>query len=111
MELSNRDYPFHDYHLFEDGAEPTSYVVGKDNQEAPGDHNKPFVSKSTLLIATATTTVRFNHGSNVLMTLIANIPYTFESNIRQLFVVDIGADGALYAYFEGVLPDEARRPE
>ena len=111
MKEYNHDYPYHDYKLFEDTDEPVTYPVGTDNRVGRGDQHKLFVSKSTLLIATATTTVRFNSTENVTITLIANIPYTFYSNIHQLYVVAIGAQGVLYAYFEGVLPEDAGRPE
>lgn len=111
MKEYNHDFPYHDYKLFEDADEPTVYQVGTDNQTGAGTQHKKFVSKSTLLIATTQTTVRFNSGGNVLFTLLANVPYTFYSNIYSLLVVAIGAGGELHAYFEGVLPDEARRPE
>lgn len=111
MKEYNHDFPYHDYKLFEDADEPTVYQVGTDNQTGRGTQHKKFVSKSTLLIATATTTIRFNSAENVLSTLIANVPYTFYSNIYALHVVAIGAGGALYAYFEGVLPEDAGRPE
>jgi hypothetical protein len=111
MEITNHDFPYHDYKSFDDGDEPVLYQVGKSNQLGRGDQHKLFTSKSTLLIATATTTVRFNSTENVTITLIADVPYTFYSNIHTLYVVTIGTDGVLYAYFEGVHPKEARRPE
>lgn len=111
MKAYNYDFPYHDYVAIEDGSEPVVYQVGKSNQVGRGDQHKLFTSKSTLLIADQTTTIRFNSTENVTITLIANVPYTFYSNIHALYVVTIGTGGTLYAYFEGVLPDEARRPE
>ena len=111
MKEYNHDYPYHDYKHFSDTDEPTVYQVGEDNRTGRGTQHKLFVSKSTLLIATQLTTVRFNSAENVTIVLLANIPYTFYSNIYALHVVTIGVDGELYAYFEGVHPKDAGRPE
>lgn len=111
LTLTNRDYPYHDYYSLEDGSEPDTYIVGKTQKDNKGDQHKLFTSKSTLLIATTETTIKLNHSENVTQTLLANVPYFFETNIRSLYVITIGAGGVLYAYFEGVLPNEARRPE
>lgn len=111
MKEYNHDFPYHDYKLFEDGDEPTVYQVGTDNQTGAGTQHKKFVSKSTLLIATGVTRVRFNSAENVLLTLLTNVPYTFYSNIYALVVVEIAEGENLYAYFEGVLPKDAGRPE
>lgn len=111
MQKYNHNFPYHDYAHFDDGAEPTVYQVGKNNNLTSGTQHKLFTSKSTLLMATATTTVRFNSSENVLITLVANQWYTFYSNIYALYIVAIGDDGELYAYFEGVLPDETTQPE
>lgn len=111
MKEYNHDFPYHDYKLFEDTDEPVIYQVGTANLTGRGDQHKLFVSKSTLLIATGVTTVKFNSTENVLITLLANIPYTFFSNIHALYVVTIAADTELHAYFEGVKPKDAGRPE
>jgi len=111
MKEYNYDFPYHDYKHFSDGDEPTAYQVGEDNRTGRGTQHKHFVSKSTLLIATGLTTVRFNSAENVTIVLIANIPYTFYTNIHEIHVVTIAVDGELYAYFEGVLPEDAGRPE
>jgi len=109
---ANRDYPFHDYKYLADGSEPAWYIVGSANVDARGDHSKLFVSKSTLIIVTQDTVVRFNNTRNVAQTLrAANSPYEFYGNIWAVNVTDIGEGGAVYMYFEGVLPEEARAPE
>jgi len=111
MKEYNYDFPYHDYKEFTDADDGTNYTVGDANVAAHGSQRKRFVSKSTLLICTGAATVRFNHASNVLMTLIANAPYTFVSNIHTLIIGTIAAESTLYAYFEGVLPEDAGRPE
>uniref|UniRef100_A0A6M3X525 Uncharacterized protein n=1 Tax=viral metagenome TaxID=1070528 RepID=A0A6M3X525_9ZZZZ len=111
MKEYNHDLPYHDYKAFTDADNATAYTVGDDNVDAHGSQRKRFVSKSTLLIATGATTVRFNHSRNVLMTLIANVPYTFFSNVHTLIIGTIAAQATLYAYFEGVLPEDAGVPE
>lgn len=111
MKEYNHDLPYHDYSAFTDADDGAAYVVGDNNVAAHGSQRKRFVSKSTLLIATGATTIRLNHASNVLMTLIANAPYTFISNVHTLIIGTIAADSTLYAYFEGVLPEDAGRPE
>jgi len=111
MKEYNHDLPYHDYSTFTDANNGTPYIVGDNNIAAHGSQRKRFVSKSTLLIATGTTTVRFNHASNVLMTLIANVPYTFYSNVHTLIIGTIAAQATLYAYFEGVFPKDAGVPE
>jgi len=105
---ANRDYPLHDYHAFTDGDEPTAYVVGTDNKASAGDQKKLFTSKSTLLFATQTVTLRFNNSNNVTQTILANTWYEFYQNIHTLIVVTIGDQGILYVYFEGTLPEECR---
>ena len=111
MKKYNHDFPYHDYAALTDADDGTPYIVGDNNVAAHGSQRKRFVSKSTLLIATGTTTVRFNHASNVLMTLIANVPYTFYSNVHTLIIGAVAAQATLYAFFEGVLPEDAGRPE
>lgn len=106
--LANRDYPMHDYILVSDGEDPYHYVVGKPNLDAGGDQKKLFVSKSTLMFATANTTIRLNSTSNVTQLILANTWYEFHSNVRAVYVLDVGTDGTIYIYCEGVLPKEAR---
>lgn len=104
--LANRDYPLHDYKKFEDGDEPATYTVGTDNRV--GDQKKLFMSKSTLLYSDVACTIRLNNANNVTLDIIANTWYEFYSNVRSLIVVTIATGGTLYAYFEGVLPQEGR---
>jgi len=106
--LANRDYPLHDYHMFEDGDEPIAYIVGTDNRNVGGDQKKLFTSKSTLLFSDVACTVRFNNANNVLQDILANTWYEFYQNIHTLIVVTIATDGTLYAYFEGTKPEECR---
>lgn len=110
VSLAHQDYPYHDYHKFTAGDEPVAYNVGTDNREAHGDQTKLFVSKDTLLLSDGAAQVRFNNAENVLIDLVANQMYSFEGNIHTLFVETIAATKVLYAYFEGVLPEEARSP-
>lgn len=110
VSLSHRDYPYHDYHDIADTEEPETYVVGTNNRGLGGTQNKLFVSKSTLFYSGAICTFRLNSARNVLQTLPADLPIRFESNIQSVHIVTIGADGTLYMWFEGVLPQEARSP-
>lgn len=107
---ANRDYPYHDYKAYDDGDEPVFYQVGESNRDEHGDQFKLFVSKSTLIYSDVACTLRFNSANNVTQTIVANTWYTFESNIKAVYVVTIGTDGTLYMYFEGVLPEETRAP-
>lgn len=109
--LTNRDYPYHDFKKFEDGDEPDSYSVGESNMGLNGDQNKLFVSKSTLIHATQDCTIRFNNAENVAVDIVANNLFTFESNIHAVYILTIGTDGVLRMWFEGMLPEDARRPE
>lgn len=108
---SGRDFPYHDYKKFEDGDEPDTYQVGEANLNADGDQRKLFVSKSTLIYSDVACTVKFNHADNVTIDILANTWYTFWSNIHRVIVLTIATGGTLYMYFEGVLPEDARRPE
>jgi len=106
--LANKDYPYEDRTeiAFTDAVQ--YYVVGTNNLNAQGSQRKLFVSKSTLLFATQDCYVRFNHSRNVQNRIFANIPFEFDCNISEIFVVRVTTDGTLYAYFEGVLPQEVR---
>jgi len=90
------------------------YVVGQDQLTGKGDQQKHFISKSTLLFATINCSVKFNSLGNVTIAILANTWYEFKSNIHTVYVYDDGSDltdGYLKMYFEGVLPQEGRRPE
>jgi len=92
----------------------TAYAVGTNNISDRGDQKKLFVSKSTLIFANKTWAIRFNNMNNVIIYLEPNVWYEFKSNIQQVFhepVMGVIADDYIRFYFEGVLPDEARRPE
>lgn len=92
-----------------------SYQVGANQIEAHGDQKKYFVSKSTLIFATYDFEVKFNSMSNVSVRILANTWYEFKGNIYQVFKRpyddDFPKDVTIYIYFEGVMYDEARRPE
>lgn len=105
--LSNYDFPYHDFVSFDDGDEPTFYIVGTNNRTEEGDHTKTFVSKSTLFLSDVECTIRLNHRENVTITLRANVPYTSYTNISQIFILTIGTDGYLDIWMEGVLPENA----
>jgi hypothetical protein len=50
--------------------------------------------------------------NNVPIAILNSVWYEFKSNIFQVFANDSGEDvGYLKLYFEGVMSDEARRPE
>ena len=90
------------------------YVVGQDQLTGKGDQQKHFISKSTLLYSTIVCDVKFNSLGNVTVTLLANTWYEFMSNIHTIYVYDDSSDTGenwLKMYFEGVLPQEGRRPE
>ena len=65
-------------------------------------------------------TIRLNDSRNVGISMYQTVPtiagelsmyfIEFHTNISQVFY-SIPADGALYMYFEGVLPEEARDAE
>ena len=111
---ANRDLPFHDYHLFETGASSgwMSYAVGHDNVTTQGDQRKLFVSKSTLIYSPLDVSIKLNNMNNVTIAILANTWYEFKSNIFHVFAHDAEL-GVSYIkfYFEGVMVDEARRPE
>lgn len=109
--LANRDYPYHDY---EEGATAVTdkpYAVGENNKGQL--QFKTFVSKSTLIYCDQDCHVHFNHGQNVEIPILANTWYEFMSNIYAIFYGRAqGVDsGTMRIYTEGVLPQEARRPE
>jgi hypothetical protein len=111
---ANRDLPFHDYHLFTLGATGgwLAYAVGADNITDRGSQKKLFTSKSTLIYSTLNIDIKFNSMNNVPIAILNSVWYEFKSNIFQVFANDSGEDvGYLKLYFEGVMSDEARRPE
>lgn len=108
--LANRDFPYHDYKVVSSGSSGFMYAVGQNQVDAHGNQSKLFVSKSTLIISTADTTVQFNDAKNVTIDILANILYEFKSNIWQVFYkIPTGTD-EIHFYFEGVLPEEQRTP-
>lgn len=110
--IANHDFPYHDQATFLIGDIGSSYVVGDNNVDAHGSQRKRFVSKSTLFHCTAAAQVRFNHASNVVIDIPANVLITFVSNIREIHIVTVADQVTLYAWFEGALPDaDIRWPE
>jgi hypothetical protein len=108
---ANRDLPFNDYNTA-DLTVSGSYVVGQNNIKDVGDQKKFFVSKSTLLYSTVDTSVRFNSQNNVLNVILANTYYEFKHNIHAVFYYDDGdQEDVLKMWFEGVMYNEARRPQ
>lgn len=108
---ANRDLPFHDKNIA-DTTVDGMYVVGENNMEGHGDQKKHFVSKSTLLFCTFPTAVHFNSKNNVFIPLFANTYYEFKSNIHSIFWVSTEEqESYLYIWVEGVMYNEARRPE
>jgi hypothetical protein len=108
---ANRDLPFHDYNVADMSADG-SYVVGSNQIEGTGDQKKFFVSKSTLFYCTVDSTIQLNSKNNIAIVLLANTWYTFKSNIHSVFWTGNGQrEDVLKMYFEGVMYNEARRPE
>jgi len=91
-----------------------AYVVGSNQLTGKGDQQKHFISKSTLIFSKIDATIKFNSLGNVPVEIAANTWYEFKSNIHTVYVYDDGSDtgeNSLRMYFEGVLPQEGRRPE
>jgi hypothetical protein len=109
--LANRDYPYHDYILFNSQSAKYSYVVGTNQVNAHGDQRKLFVSKSTLIYATEGQIIHLNSIKNIPIAILANTWYEFKSNIYQVFCVQPSSGYYIYFYFEGVLPQESRSAE
>ena len=70
-----------------------------------------FVSKSTLVYSTVAADIKLNNTENVEIDILADVLYEFESNIHQIFYKYSAAEGTIYIYCEGVLPQEARGAE
>lgn len=107
----NREYPYHDCAHFDEADTVLFYFVGHNQANTRGNQKKLFVSKSTLILCTEATTVRFNNANNMAVPILANTWYEFKSNIHTVHTVAITQGEDLYLYFEGVLPEEARSPE
>lgn len=118
---ANRDLPYHDYLDYENesGEEQVyPYVVGSNNVSAHGDQNKHFVAKRTLIWSYDAIHFRLNSPSNVIIHLkvhqrvLEDVIYQMELHTNIHIIYFILATGQyLHAYFEGVLPEEARNPE
>jgi hypothetical protein len=108
---ANRDLPFHDAYNNDFYDTVTSYVVGSNQIEGTGDQKKHFVAKSTLIYSTVERTLKFNSENNVPVLLLANVFYEFKSNIHSVFFDISHIDDLIYLWFEGVMYNEARRPE
>ena len=111
VSLSHRDWPYHDYHSDTTKATYQTYRVGENNRLGDGDQMKLFVSKSLLIMATTNTYIVFNSVNNVVHTILANTWYEFMSNIYAVHYAYVASEGTIYIHPEGVLPQEARRPE
>lgn len=109
--LAHRDWPYHDFETATTTSTYQTYRVGENNDDGKGDQHKLFLSKSLLIYATTNSYVKFNHADNVVITILANTWYTFMSNIYAVHYRYVSAEGTIYLYPEGVLPQEARRPE
>ena len=109
--LTNRDYPYHDYHSDTTTATYQTYTVGEKNIDREGDQKKLFISKSLLIMATTNTYIKLNHSGNVIITLLANNWYEFKSNIIRVMYAYVQEAGTIYIIPEGVLPDESRDAE
>jgi hypothetical protein len=97
--------------LVDPSEELHSYTVGHNQIEGTGDQKKLFVSKSTLIYSTEDTFVVFNSRNNAKHTVLANTYYEFKSNIFVVFHPPATSGNGIYFWFEGVMYNEARRPE
>lgn len=91
-----------------------SYAVGSENISDRGDQKKLFVSKSTLIYSNVDVEIKLNNMNNVTIIILAATWYEFKSNIFQIFVnceAEEAETSYIYIYTEGVMYDEARRPE
>lgn len=109
--LAHRDWPYHDFETATTTEAYQTYAVGENNLGRNGDQTKRFVSKSLLIFCTTNSYVVFNNRSNVVQTLLANTWYEFMSNIYVVHYAYVTSEGTIYLQPEGVLPQEARRPE
>ena len=109
--LAHRDWPYHDSHNDTMTAAYQTYRVGQNNMGLSGDQTKFFVSKSPLIYATQDFYTKLNHANNVVTTRLANTWYTLQSNIYQIHYAYVDTEGTIYIECEGVLAQEARRPE
>lgn len=107
----NREYPYEDTLLVDSNVGPKFYAVGSNQIAAHGLQHKLFVSKSTLIYSTATTTVQFNSPNNVLNVILVDTWYEFKHNIASVYWITPTGEDYILFYFEGVLPEEARAPE
>lgn len=106
--LANVDYPYADYQRISTTAIWKSYVVGTNAINSEGGARKLFVSKDTCFFATQDCYIRLNDSRAQNILIPANRPMIFLSNIFQVFVTRVTADGTIDMWFEGVLPEEAR---
>lgn len=121
---TNRDYPYHDYHVFyqETGdAVWLQWNIGEDNLNAHGDQKKMFVSKRLILWSATALLFKLNSMNNVTIT--AKPIYYFDgseaanayeieihTNVSTVFVY-AASEGEYFGYAEGVLPQETRDAE
>jgi hypothetical protein len=119
---ANHDYPYHDYFNYTNqGGDPVvvPYIVGSNMVDAHGTQRKLFTAKRTLLWTSEAVSFRLNSPNNVLIPVKWHQFVLEETILRQMelhtnvssIIFTIPAGGTIYAYFEGVLPDEARFPE
>lgn len=118
---ANHDYPYHDYFYYDNQVgDPVDvpYAVGSNNVDAHGTQRKRFTAKRTLLWTVTQVSFRLNSPNNVLIPIKVHqlleegfvLQMELHTNISSI-IFTIPAGGVIYAYFEGVLPDEARFPE
>jgi hypothetical protein len=108
---ANRDLPFHDF-CFTGTTDSGMYAVGSNNISGVGDQKKHFVSKSTLIFSSFNLGIKINSQNNIQMLIFANTYYEFKSNIHSIFWGGTGEqDTYIKIWFEGVMYNEARRPE
>lgn len=109
--LANRSYPYHDYEIATMIATMEGYRVGENNVGRNGTQNKMFISKSTLIMATADAEVTFNSNNNVPILILANTWYTFMCDIRAIYYSSDGEEATIYIYCEGTHTSEGRVAE
>lgn len=121
---ANRDYPYHDFHLFtheEASAMWLQWNIGEGNINSGGDQKKRFVSKRLILWSDQELIFRLNDRNNVSIT--AKPIYFYDgSEVSTAYEIEIHTNVSIvyvycasekyyYAYAEGVLPQETRDAE
>lgn len=105
---ANPSYPYGDYETATLTANKVRYQVGANNKGRNASQNKFFVSKSTLIYSTVDAFVIFNGSENIPEFIIAEMPFTFYQEIKDITYYYDDTEGTIHIWTEGVLPQETR---